>query len=159
MCQLFFALLLFYSLIAIYGILRKNGLQEKINLGAFIINAVLFTFQAFALCTWYYQWSVYKKDYYDIDCNMPPYSASDSSRFACDASRNAARKKGTIYWEVCNVANFVAAMTLAYILFTLADPKKEKETKTVKVLRKPKDEPADEIERITETLDEVTQSM
>ena len=42
--QIFFALLLFYSMLTIYIILRKNGLQDKINICSFIINSLLFLF-------------------------------------------------------------------------------------------------------------------
>lgn len=156
--QLFFALLLCYSIIAIYCILKKNGLQDKINIQAFVINAFFFLFQASALCLWYIQWYMYKRRFYDVDCNAP--GVVDPT--ACDAARQAARTQGTIYWEVCNLANFIAAMALAIILFSFGTKEEKPEVKTIKVLKQPAAGPVDdpnEIERITETLDNYQNSV
>ena len=105
--------------------------------------------------TWYYQWNIYKRKYFDVDCTTFPLAEQSQ----CDQDRNAARKTGTIYWEICNIANFIAAMALVYILHSLGNAESKQETKKVKVLKKPKDNPEDEIERITETLDEVEKSV
>lgn len=66
---MFFALLLFYSMVMIYVVLRRNRMSDKINISAFIINSVLFLFQAVAFCLWYYNWYIYKKNFYDVNCN------------------------------------------------------------------------------------------
>lgn len=60
-------------MVSIRIILGKNGLADKINIRMFILNSVLFVFQAVSLCVWYVAWFQYRKNYYAVNCNDPIY--------------------------------------------------------------------------------------
>lgn len=121
--QIGLALVLFYAMITIRIILGRNGLQDKINIRMFILNSAMFIFQAISLCIWYNAWFKYRKNYYNVNCNL--FLPDEQAAAACDESRRDARTTGTLYWWGSNACSFIANIALAFILSSMAGDKSD----------------------------------
>lgn len=59
------AIMLLYAVIKIRVILGKNGLQQRVNVSMFIVNALLFLFQVISLYIWYFAYASFSVKFYN----------------------------------------------------------------------------------------------
>lgn len=108
------AVLLLYSMFSLRFTLQHNGLSDRFNVQNFMCNAALFSFYSIAMTTWFVEFVLMSKRYYNVDCTAPGASPT------CDIDRANEKNASLLIWLGVEIFIFIANLALATILFNIA---------------------------------------